>query len=393
MPGQIKKPKEGVPNGVMKGLEGVMIAESAICKIDGSVGKLWYRGYPVEELASGSSFEEVSYLLLYGKLPGPEELEGFKRLLAAERRVPRGITDIIAEEVGVAADPMHVLRTAVSALATYDNEAEDQSLEANGRKCIRLISKVSTVTAAIGREMDGKGHVEPDPSLGHVDNFMYMMHGNRMERHKLDLVEKMFMLQAEHSTNASTFSAMVTASTLSDLYSSVTSGIATLKGPLHGEADEAALRMLLEIGKPGNAEAYITKALAKKEKIMGFGHRVYKAYDPRAKIMRKEVEGLRNAASEEVRELASTAMEVERVMKEKIPPEKGIWPNIDFFAGPIYAYAGIPIELFTPIFASSRVPGWCAHVMEYWASGNKLIRPSELYTGETGLHYRRIDER
>ena len=377
---------------VHKGLDGVAIAESSICKVDGINGKLWYRGFSIEDLAGQSTFEEVAYLLLNGRLPNAKEFDEFKGLLARERNIPRGIIDIITEEMGVATDPMHVLRTAVSALASYDSESEDTGDEANYRKCIRIISKIATITAMIGRAANGKGYISPDPTLGHVDNFLYMLHGKRADKRRLALVEKMFILQAEHSTNASTFSAMVTASTLSDLYSAVTTGIATLKGPLHGEADEAALKMLLKVGKAENAERYITEALARKEKVMGFGHRVYKAYDPRAKIIRKEVMELVESGQGEIKDIANTAIRIEEIMKEKVG-EKGIWPNVDFFAGPIYMYTEIAVELFTPIFASSRAPGWCAHVMEYWKLGNKLIRPSELYTGKTGLEYSQIGDR
>ncbi len=376
---------------VHKGLDSVYVTESSICKVDGTGGKLYYRGYPIEEIAENSSYEEVAYLLIYGKLPKRNELDSFITQLKAERDLPQGIIEMIASNAAKA-DPMDVLRTAVSSLSLYDNEAADSSKEANIRKTIRLISKMSSIVATIGRYRNGGGYVSPDAKLSHSENFLYMLNGAKPAPEQHKPVEMMFILQAEHSSNASTFSTLVTGSTLSDLYSAVTSGIGTLKGPLHGGADEEALRMMYTIGDPSNTENYINEALAGKKRIMGFGHRVYKTYDPRARVIKGYLLSLQSNSSEEVRRLTEIALRGEKLMIEKLGQSHGIWPNVDFFAGPVYVSAGIKVELFTPLFAASRISGWCAHMLEYW-SDNKLIRPLEQYTGQIGLKYVPIDKR
>ncbi|MCL4389397.1 citrate synthase/methylcitrate synthase [Candidatus Marsarchaeota archaeon] len=376
---------------IHKGLDGVYIAESTICKVDGAVGRLYYRGYSIGEIAENSTYEEVAYLLIHGRLPKAAELEEFSKRLKAERDLPAEVVRIIQQSAGKS-DPMDILRTAVSYLSISDNEVKDQSYESNIRKSIRLISKISSIVAATGRIADGGVYVKPDSALSHSENFVYMLKGRKPTKEEIKPVEMMFMLQAEHSTNASTFAALVAGSTLADLYSAVTSGIAALKGPLHGGADEEALRMMYAIGDPSNTEQYINEALAGKKKIMGFGHRVYKAYDPRAKIIKEYLLTLQNSSSEEVRRLTEIALRGEKLMIDKLGASHGIWPNVDFFAGPVYISAGIKIDLFTPMFAASRIAGWCAHVLEYWED-NKLIRPLELYKGQIDLKYVPIDKR
>lgn len=376
---------------IYSGLEGVYITESTICKVDGTLGRLYYRGYSIDTLVQNSTFEEVSYLLLYGKLPTKSELDSFKNQLKSERRIPQDVKNII-REMAKTADPMDTLRTAVSALPTDDPQVKDSSKEANIRKSIKLLAKISTIVAATGRLRDGKDFIEPNNSLDHAANFLYMLNGKAADAKVVKFIDTMLILQAEHSSNASTFSTLVTGSTLADLYSAVTAGIATLKGPLHGGADEEALRMMRAIGDASNTEKYIDEALAGKQKIMGFGHRVYKAYDPRARVLRTWLVDLDKTSSGEVKNLIQIALRAEKMMIERLGQSHGIWPNVDFFTGPLYVWAGIPIELFTPLFAAARISGWSAHMLEYW-DHNKLLRPLEYYTGPIDLQYLSIDKR
>jgi citrate synthase len=373
------------------GLEGVYFTESSICKVDGTAGRLYYRGYPIEQLAEQSSFEEVCYLLLYGGLPTKQQFKDFSKSLASERQLPREILSTIRNEAG-RESTMHTLRTAVSSLAAYDSEADDITPEAEIRKSIRLIAKMPSIAAAIWRLRNGQRYVRPRRSLTHAENLLYMLVGEKADSEKSKLLDTMLILHAEHSSNASTFSGITTASTLSDMYSAITSAIGTLKGPLHGGADEMSLRMMHEIGEPGNTEAYITDALAGKKKIMGFGHRVYKTYDPRARIIRRHLETILASGNEELQKLAAIAFRAEKMMIEKLGESHGIWPNVDFFSGPVYLYIGIPPELFTTLFAVSRVPGWCAHIYEY-GQHNRLIRPLEHYNGPIDLEYVPIGRR
>ncbi len=373
------------------GLEGIYIAETKVCKIDGIAGKLWYRGYPIESLAADSSFEEVAYLLLYGSLPKKTELDSFAEQLKKERDISDNIKMII-KSLAQKSHPMDVLRTAVSALSSEDPELTDNSPEANLRKAVRLTAKMTTIVAAIGRMRAGKDYIKPDNSLGHAENFMYMLSGSKPNKEVAKFIDLMLVLHAEHGTNASTFSTMVTGSTLADLYAAITSGICALKGPLHGGADEAALKMMRTIGDPANTEKYIEDALAGKQKIMGFGHRVYKTYDPRAKILRSWFTDIGSKSSGEVKTLTETALRAEKMMIERLGASHGIWPNIDFFSGPLYIWAGVPAELFTPIFAAARVTGWSAHMLEYWPN-NKIFRPLDHYTGQLDLKYININDR
>ncbi|MDE1859109.1 MAG: citrate synthase/methylcitrate synthase, partial [Candidatus Micrarchaeota archaeon] len=376
---------------ISRGLEGVYITESTISKVDGQLGKLYYRGYPIEAIAESSNFEEVSYLLLLGKLPTGSELAAFSKQLVDARDLPNGVLDIINEMNGKA-HPMDIVRTAVSELSEYDTETADMSPEANIRKSIRIISKTASIVATIGRVGLGSSYVAPDKSLNHVDNFLYMLKGIKPDQLESNIMREMFILHAEHSSNASTFGTLVAGSTLADIYAAVTAGIAVLKGQLHGGADEASLRMIKEIGDPDNTESYIEAALDGKKKIMGFGHRVYKAYDPRARIVKKYLLSMQGSSSEEIRRYTAVALRAEKLMVDKLGQSKGIWPNIDFFAGPIYVAAGIPIDLFTPIFAASRTAGWCAHLLEYWQS-NRIFRPLEKYVGKLDVEYVPIDKR
>lgn len=374
------------------GLEGIYVDESAISKVDGQNGKLWYRGYPIEELAMRSNFEEVSYLLLYGKLPSKSEYEEFVTKLRTRRELPSEVNDII-RIMAPAAHPMDVMRTATSMLVMYDNDPNNRDLEVTMDKIITLLAKLPTIAAATGRFKEKKHYVPPDNSLGHSANFLYMLTGKKPNEFESKLIDLMFILHAEHSTNASTFSVLVTASTLADVYSATTSGIGTLKGPLHGGADEAALNMMNAIGNPENTEKYIEEALEGKQRIMGFGHRVYKAYDPRAYLVRNYLEeSLTKEPSDEVKRLLQIALRAEKLMIDKLAKTKGIWPNIDFFAGPLYRVLGIDSHLFTPIFVASRMSGWGSHIVEYWHN-NRLVRPVEWYIGSVDLSYVPIDKR
>lgn len=376
---------------IHKGLDGVYVSESTICKVDGAQGRLYYRGYPIEDIAKNSSYEEASYLLLNGKLPTKSELEDFSAKLKAERELPDKIINLIIESASKS-DPMDILRTAVSYLSIYDIDTKTQTKEANIKKAIKLISKTSSIVATIGAAMNGKGYTKPDLSLSHSENFIYMLKGEKPTPDEVKPIEMMFILQAEHSTNASTFATMVAGSTLADLYSAATAGISALKGPLHGGADEEALKMMEAIGDPSNTESYINDALAGKKKIMGFGHRVYKTYDPRAKIIKGYLLTLQQNPSPEIKKLTEIALRGEKLMIDKLGKTHGIWPNVDFFAGPVYVSVGIKVDLFTPLFAASRIAGWCAHMIEYWED-NKLIRPLELYKGEIDKKYLPISER
>ena len=377
---------------ISKGLEGVFIADTTLCKIDGAKGKLWYRGYPIEVLAEKSNYEEVAYLLLYGHLPNRHEIDVFDARLKDEREVSQDIKKIISLFAGKT-HTNDLLRTCVSALSTYDDDITDKSKEANLERAIKLIAKLPTIVAMIGRAMRGKDFIGPDRSLSHSSNFLFMLTGKRPNKESAKLIDLMFILHAEHGSNASTFSTLVTGSTLADAYAAVVAGIATLRGPLHGGADEAALNMMKAIGEPGNTENYIEDALAGKQRIMGFGHRVYKAYDPRAKVVYKYLLSfMKTTTDPQIEKLLEIAIRAEKLMEEKLSKTKGIWPNIDFFSGPLYTAMDIPATLFTPIFAASRMAGWTAHLFEYWEN-NRIFRPLDNYIGKLDLEYVPIEKR
>ncbi len=376
---------------IHKGLDGVYITKSKICKVDGQQGKLYYRGYKIEDLADKSSYEEVSYLILYGKLPNKKELEEFDTKLKDARKISEETKNII-KDLSKKSQTLDVLRTALSSIAADDPEPYSSEEAKNIEKAIKIIAKTATIAAAISRIKEGKDIIEPDNSLNHSSNFLFMLTGNRPSEEDAKLIDVMFILHAEHSSNASTFATLVACSTLADIYAGVTAGVAALKGPLHGGADEAAVRMMQEIGSPENTEKYIEEALAGKRKIMGFGHRVYKTYDPRAKILKGFLDSIKGNSNEEVNKLIDISLRAEKMMIEKLGNSHGIWPNVDFFSGPLYMHLGIKSEFFDTVFASSRTVGWCSHVIEYWRD-NKLFRPLEVYDGPIDLSYKGIDER
>jgi 2-methylcitrate synthase len=370
-----------------EGLEDVVVSTSEICFIDGREGRLLYRGYDVDDLVQHSSFEEVVYLLWHGALPSRKELEAHLKTLGstASRRLPPRLVTIL-RQLPRKSTPMVVLRTGVSALSAFDPDAADNSREATVRKAIRLTAQLPTLVAAWERLRRGQAPVGPTPRLNLAANFLYMLTGKK----PTDLAAKTFdvalILHADHEFNASTFAARVTAATLSDLHSAIVSGISALKGPLHGGANEQVMRMVEQIRTPERAETWIRKALADKVRIMGFGHRVYRVEDPRAKHLRRLATELgRQAGTPHYVEILNT---VARVLRE----EKKIYPNVDLYSGAAYAAMGIPTDQFTPIFAMSRVVGWAAHVLEQHAH-NRLIRPRAEYTGPARQAYVPLDRR
>ncbi|HSH45650.1 MAG TPA: citrate/2-methylcitrate synthase [Longimicrobiales bacterium] len=356
------------------GLEGVVVADTRLSRIDGEEGTLEYVGYPIEELAEHATFEQVAYLLWNGELPTEAELSGLKERLAANRAIPEAVLDVVRGAPGDA-HPMAVLRTAVSALGAQDTTAEDSSRAANLEKAIRLTAQLPVITAATARIREGREPVEPRSDLGVAGNLLYMLNGEEPGEHEERTMDVALILHAEHGLNASTFSARVTIATLSDLYSAITSAIGTLKGPLHGGANERVMKMLEKIGDASRVEDWIAGALERKEKIMGFGHRVYRTVDPRAPILRKLGQELGSSRWLELSDRVRAVME-----REMEGRGKAIYPNVDFFSASVYDRLGVPTELFTNIFACARVTGWTAHVLEQ-LDDNRLIRPKARYVG------------
>ncbi len=356
------------------GLEGIVAAESQICYIDGGVGLLSYQGFNIHTLAENATFEEVIYLLWHGRLPKQAELDGLKSDLVKARPIPAEVTAFLA---GVGKKPpMDVLRTAVSMLGLYDPEATDNSIEASTRKAMRLMAQTATIVTTFDRLRKGEEPVAGDAGLSFAANFLYTLTGKKPD----SVMEKVFdialILHADHELNASTFAARVTAATLSDIHSAVTSAIGALKGPLHGGANEEVIKMLLDAGSEAKALEHIHYMLDHKIKIPGFGHRVYKTEDPRATHLRKMSEELGKSTGH--LELYLTSKKIEETIKEM----KGLNANVDFYSASTYYSLGIPIDIFTPIFAVSRMSGWTAHVLEQFRN-NRLIRPRADYTGAT----------
>ena len=356
-----------------EGLEDVVVATSSICFIDGARGILSYRGIDIHELAEKSSFEEVCYLLWFGRLPKQKELEDLTETLTQNRTVPKEVFQLM-KSFPKNANPMDVLRTAVSALSLYDPEASANDLEANLRKAYRLTGQVAGIVAATDRIRQGKEPVMPDPSLAHAANFVYMLTGKRPDATAEKAFDVALILHADHEFNASTFAGRVTAATLSDIHSATTSAIGALKGPLHGGANQDVMKMLLEIGEVQKVSSYINEALAQKRKISGFGHRVYRTEDPRATHLRKMSQNLCESSGNR------KWFEMSRIIEETMKRQKNLNANVDFYSATVYYVLGIPVNLFTPIFAVSRISGWTAHILEQ-LENNRLIRPRAEYTG------------
>ena len=370
---------------IKAGLEDVVISTSEICFIDGQQGRLLYRGYDIDDLVVHSTFEEVVYLLWYGALPTRKELDAHVKALAASRRLPARLIGIL-KNLPRKTVPMEILRTGVSALSAFDPDERDNSREATLRKAIRLAAQMPTLVAAWERIRRGKEPVVPNPRLGLAANFLYMLSGRKPTELEAKTLAVALILHADHEYNASTFAARVTAATLSDLHSAVTSAIGALKGPLHGGANEQVMLMVDQIKEPARAETWIRKALADKARIMGFGHRVYRVEDPRAKYLRR-------LAAELGRQAGNTSyVEILDTVARVVTAEKHIYPNVDLYSGAAYAIMGIPADQFTPIFALSRIAGWAAHVLEQHAH-NRLIRPRAEYTGPTQATYVPISQR
>jgi citrate synthase len=372
---------------VGKGLAGVVAANSGICWIDGDAGVLAYRGIDIHELAEKSTFEECSYLLWFGRLPRRAELDDFSKRLTEARRLDPKVIDLL-RSFPQSATPMEVLRTAVSALSFYDPDESDNEHDANVRKSFRLTSQIAMLVAAYDRMRKGKAVVEPDPSLSHAANFLWMLNGEKPSATATKTFDVALILHADHELNASTFAARVIAATLSDIHSAITGAIGALKGPLHGGANEAVMRMLFAIDKEGaDPVDYVAGLLAQKKKISGFGHRVYHTEDPRATHLRK--------MSEELGESSGNAkwFKMSRAIEKYILAEKKLNANVDFYSASTYTMLGIDLDLFTPIFAVSRISGWAAHVIEQ-LDDNRLIRPRAEYIGpEYPVKYTGIEKR
>ncbi|MCT1401672.1 citrate synthase [Paenibacillus sp. p3-SID867] len=366
-----------------KGLEGIVATTSAISSIVDGV--LTYRGYDIDDLAEHASFEEVAYLLWFGKLPNAEELKSLQQDLSDYAAIPGELIQQI-KLYPKDTNTMAALRSAVSALALYDAEGDDMSRESNEKKAVKLQAQLPTIIAAIARVRQGKEPVAPKASVSIAENFLYMLRGEDPDQTSIKALDQALVLHADHELNASTFAARVTVATLSDIYSGVTSAIGALKGPLHGGANEAVMKMLNEVGSIDRAQAYIQEKLDNREKIMGFGHRVYKNGDPRAKHLQK--------MSRELGEMKgdTTLYDMSVLIDETVTNQKGLKPNVDFYSASVYTQLGIEHELFTPIFAISRVSGWTAHILEQY-EGNRIIRPRAEYTGMTDQKYVPIELR
>ncbi|MBI2724145.1 MAG: citrate (Si)-synthase [Chloroflexi bacterium] len=368
------------------GLKGVVLDDTRIALIDGEQGKLVYRGYNIHDLAKHASFEEVSYLLLYGALPNRAQLGAFADELRAGRHVPQAVLDIVATVK--AAHPMDILRTAMSATAALDESRHEATPDAALPVGVRMISQVATIVAAMHRVRSGLEPVAPRDDLSHAANFLYMMFGREPSPEDARIIDLDLVLHAEHSSNASTFAARVAAGTAADIGSAIVAAISTLKGPLHGGAAEAVQKTVEEIGDPDRAIAYIKDKIEAGEKVMGFGHRVYKTEDPRGAELRGVARQLGHARGND--RWFQILQQVEKAMEPY--RAKGIYPNVDFYAGAVYSLLGIPEEYFVPMFAVGRMPGWVAHVLEQY-SDNVLIRPLLEYTGPRHLRYTPIAQR
>ena len=368
-----------------KGLEGVVAATTKLSDVRGLDGELIYCGYNINELAGKATYEEVVHLLHRGKLPNAEELAALKAELAAARKLPDGVVDLI-KQLPKDASPMRAIRTVVSALACYEPPEAQDSIEDQAVRAIKLIAQVPVITAYFHLARQGKPLPESDPTLGEAANFLYLVDGEKPSEAKEKTIDMCYILHADHGMNASTFSARVTIATLSGMYSAITSAIGTLKGPLHGGANEGVIKMLQEIGSVDKVDAFVEDCLKNKVKIMGIGHRVYKVLDPRAPHLKAMAEKLSG-------ELGETKwLDMSERIRDLMVSKKNLHPNVDFYSATVYYSLGIPTDLFTPIFAIARTSGWTAHVLEQLAD-NRLIRPKSLYDGPDDLKYIPVEDR
>ncbi|MFQ5829622.1 MAG: citrate/2-methylcitrate synthase [Candidatus Methylomirabilia bacterium] len=358
---------------VVKGLEGVVAAETALCDLDGAGGRLAYRGYSIEELARQATYEEVAYLLWQGELPTRAQRDGFIAEMVLARPLPEPLLSAF-RLLPKTVDPMRSLQLSAAMLGAFDADAADNSHEANVRKALRLVSQLATAICAHHRIRLGKEPVPPSKDLGHAANFLFMLTGERPSAVNVRAFDASLILYSEHELNASTFTTRVVSSTLSDMHSAVAAGIGAIKGPLHGGAGEAVMLTLKEIGKVENVDTFVDSALAQKRRLMGFGHRVYRAGDPRAAVLR--------SLAEEACRQSGQGMWFEMAVKlhERVNRAKGLIPNVDFYSAPLFYSLGIPVDLFTPVIVAGRIAGWTAHLLEQYQD-NRLIRPRGHYTG------------
>ena len=368
-----------------KGLDGIIAAQTRLSDVRGEAGELVYAGYDINELAGKVSYEEVIHLLHWNHLPNKKELTELKATLASDRELPQGVVDLL-RIVPRNTPPMDVIRTAVSALGCFDPQRDDHSYDDERRKAMQLIARIPIITAYFHRIRQGKEVLAPKPELGEAANFLYLMDGEVPSDEKAKTVDLCYVLHADHGMNASTFSARVTIATLSDMYSAITSAIGTLKGPLHGGANEGVIKMLIEIGSLEKVDDYIEECLAQKKKIMGIGHRVYKTLDPRAPHLKRMAQVLSSKLGE--RKWIQMSDRIAEIMLKK----KNLHANVDFYSATVYYSLGIPTDLFTPIFANARTAGWTAHILEQLAD-NRLIRPQSQYVGPVGLKVKPVEQR
>jgi citrate synthase len=375
-------------SGLIRGLEGVVAAETQLCDLDGANGRLAYRGYDIADLAQQSTFEQVTYLLLHGDLPKPAQLDGFVVALTAARAIPGELVQAF-RLMPKDTDPMRVLQAAVAILGMSDPDTTDNSHAANVRKAVRLTSQVATAICAHHRVRSGKDPVTPAAGLGHAANFLYMLTGERPNAAAVKAFDASLTLYAEHELNASTFTTRAIVSTQSDMHSAVAGGVGALKGPLHGGAPSKVLDMLNAIGSTDNVDTWLTAALDRGERLMGFGHRVYKAEDPRAEILRDMAE---TASDPEFFRLSKLTEDRALAMLNERKPGRRLYTNVEFYSAGVLAAVGLPGDMFTPTFAVSRSVGWSAHVLEQ-VSNNRLIRPQSQFVGPTDRKFTPIADR
>jgi citrate synthase len=366
---------------IKAGLEDIVAAESAICDVNGKEGRLIYQGYDIHDLAEHSTFEEVVYLLWNGRLPRKDELEELNGQLQNNRKLPAQVVSIM-KELPHEANPMEILRTAVSLMSMYDPDDAKSSkdMDANVRKAIRLTAQLPTIVAYWDCIRGGRQLLEPKENNSIAANFLYMLTGKEPDELSTKSLDIALILHADHELNASTFAARVAAATETDIHSATVAAIGTLKGPLHGGANQEVIKMLINIGDVSKADAYLKGMFDRREKVMGFGHRVYKTEDPRAFHLRQMSESLGKKLGQE------KWFEISKIVEDFVKKDKGLNANVDFYSASVYYMLGIPIDLFTPIFAISRMAGWAAHILEQFAH-NRLIRPRAEYTGKSNLTY------
>lgn len=384
-----KETKQPIIN---KGVANVCIDRSRICFIDGFHSKLYYRGYSIEDLAEKSTYEEVIYLILYDKLPTRKELEELRGRMREERSIPKEVDELLLK-IPKGIEPMEMLRTAVSFLGNLDPERSDMSREGMHGKTIKLLAKMPTIISHWYRIKNNLELIEPDSKLGHAENFLYMMHGERPDELLARAMDVSMILYAEHEMNASAFTSVVIASTLSDYYSGIVGAIGALRGPLHGYANVEAMRQFDEIGSPGNVEKwYSENILTGKKRVMGAGHRVYKAYDPRARIFREYARQFAEKYGGKIKEYYDIAYKLEELVMKELCEKRNICTNCDFWSGIVYYAMKIPVDFYCAVFAAARTVGWSAHMIEYTAE-NRIIRPRLFYDGEVEKEYIPLDKR